>query len=122
MATITINGKKFSVPNEMTILEAARRNGVQVPTLCHHPQLTPFGGCRLCIVQVKGMPKPVASCTTSVSDGMEVLTSTPEIEDYRKMVLELILSDHPNDCMTCEATGSCALQELAYTYGVRGEE
>jgi predicted molibdopterin-dependent oxidoreductase YjgC len=122
MVSLTINNKKVSVPEDITILEAARRNGIQVPTLCHHPQLTPFGGCRLCVVSVKGMPKPVASCTTSVTEGMEVTTTTPELEDLRKLVLELILSDHPNDCMTCEATGSCALQELAYTYGVRGEE
>jgi len=122
MVTLTINGNKVTVPENLTILEAARRNGIQVPTLCHHPQLTPFGGCRLCVVSIKGMPKPVASCTTAVAAGMEVTTSTPEIEDYRKLVLELILSDHPNDCMTCEATGSCALQELAYTYGAKGQE
>jgi predicted molibdopterin-dependent oxidoreductase YjgC len=122
MPKITINDKELNVPNNTTILEAARRNGIYIPTLCNHPKLTPSGGCRLCIVQVSGIPRPVASCTTPVTDGMEVTTSTAEIESLRKLVLELIISDHPNDCMTCEATGNCALQELAYAYDVRGIE
>jgi predicted molibdopterin-dependent oxidoreductase YjgC len=122
MARITINDKELTVPNNVTILEAARQNGIYIPTLCNHPKLTPSGGCRLCIVRVNGIPRPVASCTTPVTDGMEVTTSTTEIEDLRKLVLELIISDHPNDCMVCEATGNCALQELAYAYDVRGIE
>jgi len=122
MATLTINDRHLTAPDSMTILEAAMMHGIKIPHLCHHPQLKPFGGCRLCVVQVKGMPKPVASCTTAVTEGMEVTTSTPEIDKHRKMVLELILSDHPNDCMTCEATGSCTLQELAYEYGARWDE
>jgi predicted molibdopterin-dependent oxidoreductase YjgC len=122
MPKITMNDKELTVPNNTTILEAARQNGIYIPTLCNHPKLTPSGGCRLCIVQVKGIPRPVASCTTPVTEGMEVTTSTAEIEGLRKLVLELIISDHPNDCMTCEATGNCALQELAYTYDVRGIE
>jgi predicted molibdopterin-dependent oxidoreductase YjgC len=122
MVRIVINGKEFSVPENTTILDAARKNHIAIPTLCNHPKLTPSGGCRLCIVEVKGVPRPVASCTTPVTDGMEITTSTQQLEDLRKLVLELIISDHPNDCMVCEATGSCALQELAYTYGVRGIE
>jgi predicted molibdopterin-dependent oxidoreductase YjgC len=119
MMRITIDGKEFQVPAQMTILEAAKRNDIFIPTLCHHPKLTPFGGCRLCLVEVKGFLKPVTACTTTVGDGMEVVTSTPEIEELRRLVLELILSDHPNDCMVCEKTGSCTLQELAYMYGIR---
>ena len=122
MVTLTINGKKVTASENMTILDAAQMHGIAIPHLCKHPALSTFGGCRLCVVSVKGMPKPVASCTTAVADGMEVSTSTPEIEGHRKMVLELILSDHPNDCMTCEATGSCSLQELAYAYGAKGEQ
>jgi predicted molibdopterin-dependent oxidoreductase YjgC len=122
MAKIKINGTQITVPDNMTILDAARKHGFHIPTLCHHPKLTPFGGCRLCIVSIKDMPKPLASCTTIVSDGMEILTSTPEIEDLRKLVLELTLSDHPNDCMLCEKAGSCTLQDLAYAYGIRGDE
>ncbi|OGW24814.1 MAG: hypothetical protein A2X59_08725 [Nitrospirae bacterium GWC2_42_7] len=122
MIKLTIDGKLIEVPAEKTILEAARIAGISIPTLCHHPKLTPFGGCRLCIVEVKGIPRLVTSCTTTVSEGMEVLTSTPDIEDMRKFVLELILSDHPNDCMVCEKSGSCALQELAYKYDIRENE
>jgi predicted molibdopterin-dependent oxidoreductase YjgC len=122
MTTFTINGKKMTAPDNMTILDAAMRNGIAIPHLCKHPKLSTFGGCRLCVVEVKGIPRPVASCTTTIGEGMEITTSTPEIEAHRKFVLELILSDHPNDCMTCEATGSCTLQELAYTYGVKGQE
>jgi len=122
MATLTINGTSVTVPDTMTILEAARMHGIPIPTLCNHPKLSPFGGCRLCIVDVKGAPRPVASCTTAVAEGMEVQTATPRLEELRKLVLELLISDHPNDCMVCEAAGNCTLQELAYTYGVRGEE
>jgi predicted molibdopterin-dependent oxidoreductase YjgC len=122
MAKLKIDGRELTVPDNITILDAARRHGFHIPTLCHHPKLTPFGGCRLCIVSIKDIPKPLASCTTIVSDGMEILTSTPELEDLRKLVLELILSDHPNDCMLCEKTGSCTLQDLAYAYGIRNDE
>jgi predicted molibdopterin-dependent oxidoreductase YjgC len=119
---LTIDGKKISVDKTSTILEAARMHGILIPTLCNHPKLTPFGGCRLCIVEVKGAPRPVASCTTTVNEDMEVQTATPKLEELRKLVLELLISDHPNDCMVCEAAGSCTLQDLAYTYRVRGEE
>src|SRR5512143_1762171 len=119
---VTIDGKSIDVPQGTTVLDAARMLDVPIPTLCHHPKLTPFGGCRLCIVEVKGIPRPVASCTTPVTEGMEVTTSSAQIEDLRKLVVALIISDHPNDCMVCEATGNCALQELAYAYDVRGIE
>lgn len=120
MPKITIDGKETVVSEGTTILEAARLLKVPIPTLCHHPKLLPFGGCRLCIVSVKGSRRPVASCTTPVTDGMEVTTSTPEIIELRKAILELILSDHPQECMVCEGAGSCRLQELAYTYGIKG--
>ncbi len=116
---ITIDGKTIEVPENTTVLDAAKMADIAIPTLCHHPKLTPFGGCRLCIVEIKGIPRPVTSCTTPVSEGMEVTTSNPQIEDLRKTVLELILSDHPNDCMVCEKAGDCTLQELAYFYGIR---
>jgi len=119
MAKITINGRQIEVTDSTTILQAAKLLNISIPTLCHHPKLTPFGGCRLCIVEVKGMPKPVTACTTTVSNGMEVTTYSPYLEELRKTVLELILSDHPNDCMVCEQAGSCKLQDLAYDYGIR---
>ena len=116
MITLTIDGRSTQVQEGTTVLDAARALNIQIPTLCHHPKLTPFGGCRLCIVDIKGIPRPVTSCTTPVSEGMEVTTSTLQIEGLRKTVLEFILSDHPNDCMVCERAGDCTLQELAYKY------
>lgn len=119
MIKLTIDGKTISVAEGKTVLEAARMLNIQIPTLCHHPKLTPFGGCRMCIVEIKGVPRPLTSCTTPVSEGMEVTTSSPALEDLRRTVLELILSDHPNDCMVCEKAGDCTLQELAYFYGIK---
>jgi len=117
--TVIIDGKYIEVKEGTTILEAARKGGIYIPTLCDDPRLEPYGACRLCLVQVKGMPKPVTACTTPVSDKMEVITSTEQIERIRRTIVELLLSDHPNDCMVCEKAGDCALQELAYFYNIR---
>jgi NADH dehydrogenase/NADH:ubiquinone oxidoreductase subunit G len=122
MIKLNIDGKSIEVPEDTTILQAARMLDIPVPTLCAHAKLTPFGGCRTCLVEVKDMPKPVTSCNTLVREGMEVRTATPEIEDLRRLVIELILSDHPNDCMVCEQAGNCTLQKLAYAYGIRENE
>jgi predicted molibdopterin-dependent oxidoreductase YjgC len=119
MVTLTIDKKKITVPVGTTILDAARKNDVHIPTLCDDPRLEPYGGCRLCIVQVKGMPRPVTACTTPVSEGMEVESSSAQIESQRRTIVELLLSDHPNDCMVCERAGDCTLQELAYFYELR---
>ena len=119
MVTLRIDGRKISVRKLSTILDAARKLDIPIPTLCHHPELSPFGGCRLCIVEVKGSAKPIASCTTFAKEGMDVTTTSPHLEKLRKTTLELLLSDHPTDCMVCERAGDCKLQELAYFYGVR---
>jgi predicted molibdopterin-dependent oxidoreductase YjgC len=119
MMKLTIDGKAISVPDGITVLDAAKRSRINIPTLCHHPKLTPFGGCRLCLVEIKGIPRPVTACTTPAAEGMEVTTTSHNLETLRKTVLELILSDHPNDCMICERAGDCNLQELAYFYGIR---
>ena len=120
MVTLKIDGQKVTVRKLSTILDAARKLDIPIPTLCHHPALSPFGGCRLCLVEIKGSPKPVTSCTTFARDGMEVKTTSPQLENMRKMTLELLLSDHPTDCMVCERAGDCKLQELAYFYGSEG--
>ncbi len=119
MVTLKIDGKKVTVRRLSTILDAARKLDIPVPTLCHHPELSPYGGCRLCLVEIKGSAKPVASCTTFAKEGMEVVTTNPRLEGLRRTTLELILSDHPQDCMVCERSGDCKLQELAYFYGIR---
>jgi len=119
MLKVTIDGRTTKVPQGTSVLDAARKLDVPIPTLCYHEKLTAFGGCRLCVVEIKGIPRPVTSCTTPVTDGMEVTTVTPQLEALRKTALDLILSDHPYDCMVCERAGDCVLQELAYFYGIR---
>lgn len=119
MVKLTINNRQITVSDGTTVLQAARENDIYIPTLCDDARLEPYGGCRLCIVQIKGMPRPVTACTTPVAEGMEVETSTPDLEAKRRTIVELLLSDHPNDCMVCERAGDCTLQELAYFYDLR---
>jgi predicted molibdopterin-dependent oxidoreductase YjgC len=119
MVTLTINKKKMTAPDNATILDAARRNDIYIPTICDDPRLEPYGGCRLCLVQIKGMPRLVTACTTPITEGMEVETTNDQIERQRRTIVELLLSDHPNDCMVCEKAGDCTLQELAYFYDLR---
>jgi predicted molibdopterin-dependent oxidoreductase YjgC len=117
---IKINGKEIECsPHEM-ILKVAKRGDVYIPTLCHDDRLEPYGGCRLCLVKVDRIPRPVAACTTPVADNMEILTETDEIRKIRANIIDLLLSNHPNDCMRCEATGACTLQDLSYEYNVKG--
>jgi formate dehydrogenase alpha subunit len=117
---IKINKKEFTCNPHETVLQVARREGVYIPTLCHDDRLEPYGGCRLCLVHVEGVPRPLPACTTPVADNMEVTTETESIRKIRKDIIELLLSNHPNDCMQCEATGNCTLQDLSYEYGVNG--
>jgi len=92
MANITINGKTIEVSPGMTVLEAARQAGIEIPTLCYHKDLSPYGGCRLCVVEVKGARLPMTSCTLPVTDGMEVTTESEKLTESRKTILELLLS------------------------------
>lgn len=119
MNSVTIDGKDIDVVEGTTVLEAAKQIGIEIPTLCHDDRLKPFGACRLCIVEIAGMAKPVTACTTPVTNDMIVTTQSAKLFRLRKTAVELLLSDHPNDCMTCIGTGDCKLQELAYTYGIR---
>ena len=97
MVNLKINGKDIQAPEGMTVLHAAEQAGVTIPTLCDHPDLHPYGGCRLCIVDVKGWRTPMASCTMPVSEGMEINTHSPEIEKSRKTLLELFMSNYHDD-------------------------
>lgn len=101
MITIQINGKEVKGNLGSTVLEICRDNDIFIPTLCYHPMLTPYGGCRLCIVEIEGLRGLPPSCTTPATDGMKVKTATPQIQQYRKDVLHFILSEHPNSCLTC---------------------
>jgi predicted molibdopterin-dependent oxidoreductase YjgC len=116
---IVINGREILFEKGRTILEVCRAAEIYVPTLCHDERLKPYGGCRLCIVDVKGVPRPLASCTTPAEAGMVITTESPRLIRLRKTILELLLSNHPNDCMCCEAAGDCSLQELAYSTGAK---
>ncbi len=120
MINLTIDGVKVSVPKGTTIMEAAERElGIKIPRLCYHPKLSMQGSCRVCIVEVKGVPFHMASCSVQVSEGMEVQTNSPVIRQARRDILELLLDNHPRACLTCERDGNCELQNLAYTLGVR---
>ena len=124
---ITIDGKKVSVEQGTTVMLAAKQLGVKIPHLCYHEGLSPFSGCRLCVVEVERAKNLVASCSYPAGEGMVVYTDTLRVKRARKLVLELLLSDHPYDCMTCEKSGDCHLEKYAYEMGVtssrfRGEK
>lgn len=120
MTTIkfTIDGKAVEGQSGQTVLQAALANGIQIPHLCYHPALNPFAGCRLCIVEVKGGKAPIASCALPARDGMEVTVNSQKLFELRKTALDLIISDHPLNCLTCEKNADCALQKYAYEFGL----
>ncbi|MBI3580854.1 MAG: molybdopterin-dependent oxidoreductase [Nitrospinae bacterium] len=117
--TVTINGRATEVPPGTTILQAARKNGVNVPTLCYLPKTHSIGSCRVCSVEVEGVASPVMSCNTPVADGMVVYTDTPKIVEFRKNMVEFILVNHPTDCPVCERSGECSLQNLTMQFGIQ---
>ncbi len=113
---IFINNHQYKAQHGQTILEVARENGIEIPTLCSSPFLKVTGACRICLVEDKESGKLVASCTTPVREGMKLETENGQVVEARKTILDLLLSDHPQDCLTCEADGKCELQRLAYKY------
>jgi len=115
---IKIDGKEIVAREGDTILEVAKENEISIPTLCYLEGLSSLGGCRLCLVEVKGLPKLLPACTTPVSKGMEVITNSDKLLEYRKMLVELFLSERTHICSVCVANGSCELQELAIQLGV----
>lgn len=117
--TLTIDGQRVTVPAGTTILEAARSIGIDIPTLCHDPELTAPGACRICVVEVEGWRNLPASCVTAVAEGMVVHTESPTVVEARRTIIDLLLANHPQDCMTCEKFGECRLADYAYRYGVR---
>jgi len=105
-----------------TILETARENGVHIPTLCYTEKLKPLGSCRMCIVEVAGTPTPVTACTTRVAEGMQVITTSPELEKLRRETLKMILLRHPLNCAACEINGNCQLQDLVHEYDITHQD
>ena len=115
----TIDGQRVSVPGGTSILRAARIAGLDIPKLCATDNLNAFGSCRVCMVEVEGRPGLVASCTEPLREGMVVATQTEKVARVRRGVLELYISDHPLDCLTCAANGDCELQDVAGAVGLR---
>ncbi len=121
MINIKINGMPYSVPNGITILEAARHAGIEIPTLCYLKKMNEIGACRICMVEVKGARSLVSACVFPVNEGMEIFTNTQKVRESRKTTLELILSTHNRKCLSCVRSGNCELQKLCKEYGVENE-
>ncbi|MDO5441287.1 MAG: NADH-dependent [FeFe] hydrogenase, group A6 [Bacillota bacterium] len=118
MINLTINGLAVQAPEGTTILEAARMNGIRIPSLCYLKNLNEIGACRVCVVEVTGQKNLVASCVYPISEGMEVVTNSEKVKKARKLTVELILSNHRMECLTCPRNGSCELRELADELGI----
>lgn len=121
MIKAKINDIDIEVEEGTTILEAAKKVNVIIPTLCKHPDLEPTAACGICVVRIKGAPRLTRSCCTEITEGMEITTHDPEINDVRRTVLELILSNHPNSCLTCGRNNNCELQAIAADFGIKEE-
>ena len=116
---VTVDGREVVVPEGTSIMRAAAICGVDIPKLCATDSLDPFGSCRLCVVEIEGRKGTPASCTTPVAPGMAVTTQSPKLQRLRRGVMELYISDHPLDCLTCAANGDCELQDMAGAVGLR---
>jgi bidirectional [NiFe] hydrogenase diaphorase subunit len=118
ITTLKINGQDVVTESGKTVLDAAKESGVAIPTLCHLEGVTEAAACRLCAVEVKGTPKLLPACVTPVSEGMEVETNTPKLQDYRRMIVELFFAEGNHVCSICVANGNCELQDVAVEVGM----
>src|SRR6187401_1640971 len=117
--TLEVDGKPVTVAAGTSVMRAAMESGVRVPRLCATDSLEPFGSCRLCLVEIDGRKGTPASCTTPAEPGMKVITQSGKLARLRRGVMELYISDHPLDCLTCPANGDCELQDMAGAVGLR---
>jgi len=115
---LVIDGKEISAKEGDTILRAARDNGINIPTMCYLEGLSSVGGCRLCLVEAKGVTKLFPACSTPVSNGMDIVTNSERLIKHRKKIVELLLSERTHICSVCVANGSCELQDVATIFGV----
>lgn len=113
-----IDGHQCEVKPGHTIMEVALQNGIEIPHLCYDKHLSIVGACRMCLVELEGSNKLVTSCSTPAAPGMNVITKSPKLTEVRRAIIDLLLSDHQLDCITCESNGKCELQKLAYEYGI----
>lgn len=118
MIQLTIDERTIHVQPNTTVLEAARAHNIEIPHLCYHPELSVVGSCRLCLVEIEGYPQPVPSCGLMCTDGMSVRTQSATLHEMRRDIIDLFLSEHPLDCVTCDKAGACLLQKYAYEYGL----
>ena len=118
MINVKINGIAVSVPKGSTVLEAARAAGIEIPTLCFMKEKNEIGACRICVVEATGARGLVTACVYPCTDGMEIKTNTPKVRAARKTTLELILSTHNKNCLSCVRSTNCELQTLCREYGV----
>ncbi|MFV2073549.1 MAG: 2Fe-2S iron-sulfur cluster-binding protein [Thermoanaerobaculales bacterium] len=118
MITLTINGNEVRVAEGSNIVEAARKAGVEIPTYCYHPGLSVVGQCRICFVEIEGMPRLVTACSTPVQDGMVVFTNSDRVCEARAAVMEFLLENHPLDCPVCDQAGECGLQDYSVEHGL----
>jgi NADH-quinone oxidoreductase subunit G len=119
MVNVKINGIPVEVAEGTTVLQAAKEVGIYIPTLCYHPDLTPFASCGMCVCKQENNNKMLRACSTPVHEGLSVITDDPELFEVRKAILEMTLSTHPNSCLTCIRNGNCELQTLAAKFGIR---
>jgi len=115
--TLTVDGKKLTVPAGTLLIEACKSTGIEVPSFCYYPGLSLQGACRMCLVEIEKMPKLQTACTTQVTEGMVVITESEKVKQARKSMLELLLGNHPLDCPVCDAGGECELQDMTFRYG-----
>ena len=120
MVTIKIDGIPVTVPSGTTIMEAARKIGIKIPSLCHHPDLGVRAFCRVCLVEDSHSRRLKTACNNLVDEAGDITTNSPKVRKARKTILELILANHPQDCLHCEKNGKCELQTLAAEYNIRG--
>lgn len=118
MLKLIINGRQVTSTSGITVLQAAQEASIYIPTLCADPDLEPHGGCRLCIIEIKGMRGMPTACTTTISDGMVINTETDAVNKARRSVIDLLIADHPMDCLTCVKNQRCELQEVAAYLGI----
>jgi bidirectional [NiFe] hydrogenase diaphorase subunit len=116
--TLKIDGKDIAIESGTTVLQAAKENGVAIPTLCHLDGVSDVGACRLCLVEVAGSNKLLPACVTEVAEGMDIQTNTPKLQQYRKMTVELLFAEGNHVCAVCVANGNCELQDMAVLVGM----
>src|SRR4051812_3942008 len=115
--TITVDGKKITAPAGTLLIEACKSAGIEIPSFCYYPGLSLQAACRMCVVRIDKMPKLQTACTVPITDGMVVASESDEVKQARKATIELLLGNHPLDCLVCDAGGECELQDMTFSYG-----